>query len=173
MTFLESDLLRLRALEPEDLPLIEEIEGDTSQWLENRISAPCSRKIIREYLDSYRMDPFGEGQLRLAVCLAGEGIGLADLYDISAGNSTAFVAIYILPEFRAKGFASEAVALLERYASEVLGLRMLGAKVAATNEPSLHLFSSAGYRRCGILTRWLRTGHTLTDLLLFQKDLPS
>ena len=173
MKFLESDKIRLRAVEPADAGMMWEVENDSSQWLENGMAAPFSRRNLEVYADSYDADPIRAGQIRFVCETIGtrRPAGLADLYDISAVNRTAFAGIYILPPFRRKGHASEALALMENYARLLLNLRVLAAKVAGSNHESISLFEHAGYTLRGELPGWLMSGGETTPLCIFTKVL--
>lgn len=160
--FLQDDKIRLRAVEPSDADVMWEIERDPTQWIDNGMSAPYSRHNLEEYAKTYDADPIRAGQIRLVVDLPTstehEVVGLVDLYEISPTGRNAFVGIYIRREFRGKGLAKRALKLLEEYAYILLGLRILGAKIASTNTPSILLFEQCGYTHSGTLTDWLRPG---------------
>lgn len=174
MKFLENDILKLRAVEPDDATAMWEIESDSTQWLDNGMSAPYSRHNLREYSETYDADPIRAGQLRLIVELKGENnpiIGIADLYDISPIGRTAFVGIYIKEEYRCKGYGRTSLLLLEQYSSRLLNLRILGAKVSDNNKSSLQMFESICYQKCGILKDWLQFGKNTHSIILFTKDI--
>lgn len=160
--FLEDDQIRLRAVEPDDADVMWEIERDPTQWIDNGMSAPYSRHNLEEYAKNYDADPIRAGQIRLVVELPGSVedavVGLVDLYEISPTCRHAFVGIYIRQEYRGKGIAGKALELLEEYAYILLGLRILGAKIASSNTPSIRLFEQSGYTHSGTLKDWLRPG---------------
>lgn len=64
---LEDKELCLRALEPEDLPLLYKWENDTSLWEAGSSIAPFSRKILWDYIESYSPDIYAARQLRLMI----------------------------------------------------------------------------------------------------------
>lgn len=177
MGFLKNRDVQLRPVEYSDIDVILRAENDSEQWLMNGMSAPFSRRVIEDYVSSYRADPFGEGQLRLVSEITDSNtkeklvVGIVDLYDIDAVSGTAWVGIYVLPEFRGEGIAFISLQLLERYAGELLNLRILGAKVAEGNDVSLKLFTSSGYKIAGKLPAWLRSGAKVYDVSLFTKSL--
>ena len=67
-----------------------------------------------------------------------------------------------------KGYGSQAVSLIGKYAHDVLNIRTLLAKVASVNHASIRMFEKAGYNRCGLLSDWLRIAGRTYDLLLYQ-----
>lgn len=175
---LEDERLRLRAVEPEDAKAIWSVESDSDQWRQNGMTAPFSMHNILRYAIEYDADPFTAGQLRLIACrrdTTGEWeqdvIGIIDLYEISALNKTAFVGIYVRPAFRKQGYAAEMLRILERYASEVLNIRILAVRVSSSNTGSLNLFANCGYERAGVLRHWLQSGNETNDLIIFEKCL--
>lgn len=172
---LENDILKLRAVEPEDATIMWEVESDSSQWIQNSMAAPLSSNIIYNYALSYDADPFSAGQLRLIVERKSDDgiIGIIDLYNISATHRNAFVAIYILPEFRRLGYAETAIGLLERYAFENLNLQHLAAKIMEGNDISVKLFCKCGYALRGIIPQWFQTGNIHKNLSIYSKILDS
>lgn len=172
MTLEDTDI-RIRAVEPEDASAIWEVESDSSQWIQNSMMAPISRQMLLDYALGYDADPFRAGQIRLIAERKSDMavVGIVDLYNISAMHRNAFIAAYILPEYRRKGYASKAIALLEEYASNLLNLRHICAKIMEDNKPSIRLFCKCGYQRRGEIPEWFLCGNRPTSLLLFSKIL--
>ena len=172
MKLLTDDIIRLRAVEPDDALIMWEMEQDSEQWIHNGMGAPYSLHNLEEYANNYDADPIRSGQLRLIVERIEDKsiIGVIDLYDISAIHQTAFIGIYIRPAFRNNGFASKSIFLLEEYCRLLLNLRQLGAKVMSGNNGSIRLFERAGYELRGILPQWYKSGKTLSDLMLYTKS---
>lgn len=170
---LENELIRLRAVEPEDADAIWISETDSTQWLQNGMSAPLSRRIILEYALSYDADPFRDNQLRLMIeeknCQ--KIIGIADLFEISPIHKNAFAGIYIMPDARSKGFAGMALGLLDKYSSGILNITNIAAKIMEGNQASIRLFEKCGYIRRGVIPSWFRVGDENKDLLLYSKIL--
>lgn len=171
MRFLDDGILRLRALEPDDAECMLEIENDSTQWLDNGMCAPFSSHLLRTYAESYDNDPFRAGQIRLIAESSDEIVGIADLYDISLNFRTAFVGIYIRHAFRDSGYSRRALSLLEGYAYSVLNLRIVAAKISASNIESLGLFEKCGYTHAGTLSDWLYNAGKSRDLLIYTKKL--
>lgn len=177
MTLLKDDIISLRAVEPSDADQMWVMETDPRQWVHNGMAAPYSRANLLDYAVRYTADPYAEGQIRLMVETADIGqdtgkpetVGLLDIYALSAINHTGFIGIYIREEFRRKGFATRALKLGEEYASRILNIRALGAKVMDCNAGSHALFRKAGYRLCGTLNSWLQTGRETHDMDIYEK----
>lgn len=162
--------IHLRALEPDDADMLCSVENDSSQWIENGMSAPFSHHQLLQYALSYEADPFISGQLRLIIEADNKDVaGVIDLYDISMTNRTAFIGIYVCREWRGKGYAIEALRLIENYARNILNLRILAARVATCNETSISLFRHSGYKQSGLLSDWILSGSKTFDMALFTK----
>lgn len=163
----------LRAVEPEDAELMWLAENDGTTFDTSDYVAPLSRHQVLEYALGYDADPFRAGQLRLMVevsegdesCNKRMVAGMADLYDISTRDLTAWVAIYVAPEWRGRGVGRSVLEALSRVARERLGLHALGAKVGESNHASLRLFSP--WERCGVMPDWRRTAHDRESVHLF------
>lgn len=151
--------VKLRALEPADADFMFDIENDSQAWRYSDTVAPLSRRILRDYALGYDADPFRSGQLRLVVTDASFGtpVGLVDLYEISQRHSRAFIGIYILPAYRRKGYAHEAIKSLCNYASQILFLHQLGTRIGDDNPKSICLFEKCGFSLTATLPDWLRT----------------
>lgn len=171
--FLENDLIRLRAVNPDDVSVMWEVESDSTQWLQNCMAAPLSSQNITDYALSYDADPFSAKQLRLIIELKEnqETAGIIDLYDISAQNRTAFIGIYLIPRFRKLGLGTISLKILEKYAFYILNLSQLGVKIVYNNKDSINLFKNCGYNNTGTLPNWILSGNERLDLYLFSKNL--
>ena len=156
---LHSQRLHLRALEPADADFMYEVENDASAWRYSDTIAPLSRKILRDYALTYDADPFTAGQLRLIITeeVSNTPVGIIDLYEVSQRHQRAFIGIYICKEFRGKGYAKEAIELIEDYAHNNLHLHQLGAKVEDGHANAEKLFLDRGYKLKGNLEEWLST----------------
>ncbi|MDR2894019.1 MAG: GNAT family N-acetyltransferase [Alistipes sp.] len=75
-------------------------------------------------------------------------LGFIDLFDLDPTNRSAGVGILICNESdRRKGYASEALRLLMKYAGRSLELSRLWCNIAADNSASIALFSTCGFSR--------------------------
>ena len=170
---IEGVLCRLRALEPEDLDAMYGWENDTDVWRASGTVAPFSRHVLLRLIDEQQFDIYATRQMRLVIeCKAtSEVVGAVDLFEFDPHNLHAGVGIIISPPYRQRGFASDALRTLERYAGEVLHLHQLWCSVAEDNDASRGLFLKAGYRECGCRREWLLTSSGYVDEVLMQKIL--
>lgn len=161
--------VRLRALEPEDLELIYQIENDTTFWRHGASTVPYSRYALRQYLSAAQNDIYADGQVRLVIEAGGEAIGLADLTNFDAIHLRAEIGLIILPEHQGRHVGHAAVRLLCDYARR-LHLHQIYAIIAVTNEPATRLFKSLAFEASAVLREWLRgEGDDFIDAIVWQK----
>ncbi|MET6990331.1 GNAT family N-acetyltransferase [Sediminicola arcticus] len=161
----------LRALEPEDLNFLYELENNTQIWEISGTTTPYSKHILQLYLDNAHKDIYEAKQLRLCICNSDDNVvGLIDLFDFDPHHHRAGIGIVILEEKdRNKGLGLEALQLLENYAFDGLHLRQLYANVLEDNEASIHLFKKLDYRIVGEKKDWIFQNKKYKDEILFQK----
>lgn len=159
----------LRALEPEDLDCLYLWENDPEMWRYGFSPAPYSRQQLWDYINNYDANPLTAGELRLMVDGDGERIGTVDLYDIDIYNRRAMVGVMIDKRFRHFGYALKALARLENYCLDNLGLHQLAAFISDDNAASKALFSKAGYRELVSVPDWLRQGSRFISASLYHK----
>ena len=59
--------LKLRALEPNDLELVYEVENDKSLWIYSNTSSPFSRHSLKKFIENSHLDIIEHKQLRLVI----------------------------------------------------------------------------------------------------------
>lgn len=170
MEFLESGTLLLRALEPEDLPLLYKWENNTQWWDGGNTLVPYSKYILREYLINSDKPIFETKQLRLMITLkdSNQTIGMIDLYDFEPHHNRAGVGIMIDIQHQQKGYAAQALRLLTDYAFNFLHMSQLYAYIATDNMASVKLFSSVGFQQSGILKQWIKSPQGYKDVSIYQ-----
>ena len=94
---LKGQHIHLRALEPEDLDFLYEIENNESIWEVSNTQTPYSKWVLKQYLENAQQDIFEAKQLRLVIVFSetNEKIGLIDLFEFDAKNSRAGIGIII------------------------------------------------------------------------------
>lgn len=158
-------MLRLRKIEPTDLPYLYQWENDARMWADSDTHNPLSQADLREYIASSTGDIYRDGQLRLMIDDEGESLGCIDLFDFDPRNRKATIGMYIAPHARGKGIGKQAVRLLEEYAFGFLKLRMLYAIIATKNTACSSIYEKEGYQPSSTLRAW-----TLEDdAILWQK----
>ena len=146
-------MIRLRKIEPADLPFLYRWENDASSWADGANHNPLSQQDLRDYIESTTGDIYKDGQLRLIIeqsPITNDQLpitlGCIDLFDFDPRNRRAAIGMYIAPEYRGKGVGKETVRLLEEYAFGFLNLRVLYAVIATQNIACTTLYRNAGYQ---------------------------
>lgn len=168
---LEGELTRLRALEAEDVDLLYVWENDPAVWGVSGTLAPFSRTRsgVSSTNSASTSTPHGSCGWSSRHSTAG-AVGLVDLFEFEPVDLRAGIGILIHGAGdRGRGFASDALDVLCRYARQVLGLHQLWCSVAPDNAASLTLFRRAGFVECGRKREWRRTPDGWADELLLQK----
>ena len=156
-------LVKLRKIEPSDLPFLYQWENDASVWADGANHNPLSQQDLRDYIESTTGDIYKDGQLRLIIeeqssiinqQLAITTVGCIDLFDLDIRNRRAALGMYIAPEFRGKGVGKAALRLLEEYAFGHLNLRVLYAVISTKNTACTALYRNAGYTPSSPLQAW-------------------
>lgn len=167
---INGEKIKLRALEPQDLDFLYQIENDTNLWEVSTTQTPYSKFVLKQYLDNAHRDIYEVKQLRLVIAdLESRAIGLIDLFDFDPKNKRAGVGIVISSEEnRQKGYASEALKLLCRYAFTHLQLHQLYANIGEDNEKSIRLFEKSGFVKSGTKKDWNFYNGKFQDEHLYQ-----
>lgn len=162
-------MIRLRKIEPTDLPYLYQWENDAQMWADSDTHNPLSQSDLRDYIACSTGDIYRDGQLRLMIEEEGACMGCIDLFDFDPRNRKAAIGMYIAPYARGKGIGVQSVKLLEEYAFNFLHLRMLYAIIATTNIVCSNIYKKEGYEPSSILRAW-----TLEDdAILWQKINPN
>ena len=164
-------MIKLRKIEPSDLPFLYQWENDATMWADSDTHNPLSRHDLHQYIENTTGDIYRDGQLRLII----EGvadtsspniIGCIDLFDFDARNRKAAIGMYIAPEARGQGVGKQAVQLLLDYAFGFLHLRMLYAIISVHNTACSHIYEQMGFVGSSPLANWTLEG----DARLWQKQ---
>lgn len=171
MITLKGDNIFLRALEPQDLDFLYDIENDENVWAIGNTRTPYSKYVLRSYLKNSHKDIYEVKQLRLAICLNdGTTIGLIDLFDFDFNHRRAGIGLVIKEESnRGKGYGKEALQLLVNYCFKQLNLNQVFCNIAAENKISLGLFTSVGFKQIGIMEAWNLIGGEYKDEIMLQR----
>lgn len=162
----------LRAIEPDDIDFLFDLENDMKLWHITQTLVPFSRFDIEQYILSVqKQDPFASGQVRFVISLVGHGqtIGFVDLFSIDPINKRAGIGIVIIEEFRGKNYGDHAIGLIEKYAFEVLNLHQLYCNVEENNSSSFRLFEKHGFTIVGLKKDWNKNNSGWIGEYMLQK----
>ncbi|MBD3889768.1 GNAT family N-acetyltransferase [Olleya marilimosa] len=170
MLTLQGKHINLRALEPEDLSFIHEIENDESIWEISNTITPYSKYLIKQYLDHAHKDIYEVKQLRLVICNKNQdAIGMIDVFDFDYKNRRAGIGILVKDTAnRQKGHGKEALQLLTNYCFKHLDLHQLYCNISEDNTASLALFKSQGFKEIGLKKDWNYLDGHFKNEYLFQ-----
>ena len=167
--------LKLRKLEPSDLPFLYQWENDATMWADSDTHNPLSRHDLHQYIENTSGDIYRDGQLRLIIedsqlsTLNSQPstkiVGCIDLFDFDARNRKAAIGMYIAPEARGKGVGKQAVQWLLDYAFNFLHLRMVYAIISVNNVACSRLYEQMDFLPSSSLRAWTLEG----DAIVWQK----
>ena len=164
----------LRAMEPEDLDLLYQIENDTKLWNIGLTNVPYSRYVLHDYIATSSGDIYTDKQVRLIIeNEEHQTIGLVDIMNFNPQNRRAEMGIVVQEAFRQKGYGKDAIQQVMRYAKEVLHLHQLYVVVNSSQKLTIGLFLRMGFKETCQLKDWLYDGELYHDATLLQFCLSS
>ncbi len=167
---IEGRIVRLRAVEPDDVETMYAWENDPRVWRVSGTLAPFSRHILSRFVEEQQFDIYQTRQLRLMIeNPEGVPVGTLDLFEFDPRNRRAGVGILIYDRSqRRRGYASDAIATVADYARRVLALHQLWCNVGVGNRASIGLFRNAGFTQAGVKREWNLTPEGFEDELTLQ-----
>lgn len=153
---LEKDNIKLRALEPEDVDFILEMENNCDIWHISNTNNPFSRFDIEQYVMLADKDIYSAKQLRFIIdkVSGGKPVGIIDIFDFDAHNSRAGIGILIVDDERSKGVGSIALEILVNYMFTQMHIHQLFCNIGADNSKSISLFTGKGFVKSGSKKEW-------------------
>ncbi len=170
MITLKGENIYLRALEPEDLDFVHEVENDESIWELSNTQTPFSKYLIKQYIENAHKDIYEVKQLRLVISsYKDKPLGMIDVFDFDFKNKRAGIGI-LLKEVkdRGKGYGVEALQLLINYCFTRLDLHQLYCNISEDNNASIKLFEKQGFLEIGLKKDWNYSHDSFKNEYLFQ-----
>lgn len=159
----------MRAIEPEDLDTLYEIENDRDIWDCGTTNVPYSRYVLHKYVSNAVCDIYADKEVRMILCNGeNETIGIVDLVNFDPRHQRAEVGIVLRKAYRKQGYASSALDHLKRYSANILHLHQLYAIVDSNNVSSVELFQRGGFQRNAVLKDWLVDRNGYCDAYIFE-----
>jgi diamine N-acetyltransferase len=166
---LKGENVYLRALEPQDLDFLYEIENDGSIWEISQTLTPYSKYVLKEYLKNAHLDIYSTKQFRFVICNHQNRIGLIDIFDFDPFHKRAGIGIVIKNEAdKNNGFGSEALQLLIDYVFKTLYLHQVYANISNNNTASIKLFEKFKFTLMGVKKDWNFSNNKYSDELFYQ-----
>jgi RimJ/RimL family protein N-acetyltransferase len=159
-TFLRGDRIDLCPIEEADLPFVQRLINDPAVRVTLRSSEPKNMRQEEAWLESLDDQ---EGETLLVVDADGSPTGTVGFGDVDPTWGTAEVGYAVAREHWGNGYATEAVALLTRYAFEERRLEKLVATVYAHNPASVRVLEKAGWHEEAVLDREAFVGGERVD----------
>jgi RimJ/RimL family protein N-acetyltransferase len=147
---LEGRLVRLRAAEEADLPRWRELIFEPEVIAHLATAWPTSLAETRAWWASARE---GAGAVLAIETLAGELVGGCDIRDVDLRSRSAWLGIFIGLPYHDRGFGTEAVRLLCRFAFREMNLQRMALDVYVTNPRARHVYAGLGFKEEGMLRR--------------------
>ena len=170
MTTLKGKQVYLRALEPEDLEFVHEVENDESIWEVSHTQTPFSKYLIKQYIENAHKDIYEVKQLRLVISsYEHKPLGMIDVFDFDYKNKRAGIGILVKEQAdRGKGYGAEALKLLIDYCFTHLNLHQLYCNISEENVTSTKLFKKQGFKQVGLKKDWNYVNDSYKNEYLFQ-----
>jgi RimJ/RimL family protein N-acetyltransferase len=148
---IEGELVRLRAIEPEDADKIYDWVNDpeVGRWMVN--DHPRSRAQIRKGCEERPVNKYELVVLGIETKADGKLIGIVDLRDAEPKVGNAELDIYIGDaEYRnGGGYGTDALRVMCRYGFDAMRLHMITLWVVAENERARHVYRKVGFSEDG------------------------
>ncbi|MDN6311094.1 MAG: GNAT family N-acetyltransferase [Flavobacteriaceae bacterium] len=166
---LENTPIHLRALEPEDLDFLFEIENLQNFWHLSDTLQPFSKQLLKDYISNAHLDIFEAKQLRMVVSLPDEApIGFIDLYDFNPQHKRAGLGIIIHEKYHALGYGKSALKMMLNYAYNRLDLHQIYVYIHSENRKSISLFENLDFSLVGELKDWHYEKGIYSSVLVYQ-----
>lgn len=158
--------VRLRALEASDSNLLRELMNDAeTEYMLGGWSFPISEIEQSKWLEAYKQST---NLLRVMIDVNEQTIGTAILSDIDYKNGVAQIHIKLTKgDGRHKGYGTDTINTLVRYAFSELRLHCIYAQVIEHNTISRGLFRKCGFEEEGIMrARVFKAGNYINVYVL-------
>ncbi len=157
----------LRAIEEEDLPQLHIWANDRGIWyMLGGWHFPSSMEYQKKWFSSLQSDSLNQ---RFAVVVPHTGlVGTANLVEIDWKNNHAFHGIMLGDiDMRGKGYGTDTIMAIMRYAFEELHFERLDSSIIEYNSVSLNVYcKKCGWKEEGRLRRWYFRKNNYWDKIL-------
>ncbi|PLX05760.1 MAG: GNAT family N-acetyltransferase [Marinilabiliales bacterium] len=167
---LESESIKLRKPEPEDLEFLYTLENNPDYWFVSDSKSPYSKWQLKLHIENSIYDIYANKEIRLIIeeKETNKSIGIIDLFEFEPFHSRIGLGILILEEFRNKGIADKSIKLATDYCFKVLEINQIWCNIDSENLVSIKLFENAGFKKSGVLSQWKLQNGEFQDVLFYQ-----
>lgn len=159
----EGYLVRLRPVEESDLPRLNELFWDSDVTEHLLVVWPESVAGTREWWERRRAS---KEPCFAIETLAGEFVGVCDLGRVDGRSRTAVLGIWIGKPFWDKGFGTDSVRVLCRFALGEMNLQRIELGVLETNPRGVRAYEKVGFKEEGRLRRAVFVGGRHVDMVV-------
>ncbi len=166
--------LIVRAVDSSDFDFLFKLENDKAYWHLSGTKKSFTARELMDFIQGAQQPILLSRQFKYIIEIQDYGqIGCLDLFEYDPFNQHIGVGIIIYDEnYRRKGYAKQALLLLESYLREVLYCKSIFARVLQNNEASISLFNEINYIVVDHQTKELfLRDEDYRDEILFQKKL--
>jgi diamine N-acetyltransferase len=149
--------IAIRIINHTDFDLLKRIELDLNHHQYSNLNEVINEEILFSFITSNH-DIYLYKQLKFTILFNNERVGFIDLYDVDFKENKAGIGIIIIPEFRRKKIAINALHKLINWCKKT-GINYFFAEINKSNLISVDLFQKAGF---------YLSAHQ-QDILLFEK----
>jgi RimJ/RimL family protein N-acetyltransferase len=157
-------LVRLRAIEENDLPRLNELIWDPDVTEHLIVVWPEPVAGTRSWWEGARSDPFS--QAFAVETLAGELVGSCDLREIDQRARRATLGLFLGRPYWDRGFGTDAVRTLCRFAFREMNLQRVELHVFDTNPRGVRAYEKVGFKEEGRLRRGHFVGGRHVDIIV-------
>jgi RimJ/RimL family protein N-acetyltransferase len=159
---MDGDLVTLRAIERDDIPTL---LGWDQLWdtFPEISDQPYVPKSLEEVLKAYDGDEEssyrpGDSYVPFAIVVGEDLVGSCCLWGVDLHNRRTHLGIGLGPEFRGKGYGTDAVRVILRYAFEHRGLHRVQLEVLTDNLAAVRTYEKTGFVEDGRMreSAWVR-----------------
>jgi RimJ/RimL family protein N-acetyltransferase len=140
----EGALVRLRAMEEDDLPRVNELFWDPDVTAGVGAGWPEPLAGTRAFWESTRANPNSE--LFAIETLDGELVGGCSLFDIDARNRSAVLGIWVGKPYWDHGYGTDAVRTLCRFGFREMNFRRVSLGVYGSNPRAVRAYEKVGFK---------------------------
>ena len=133
----------LRSLERRDLDFICHIENNKKNWIFGSEEKHFTKKELESYIGNAKMNIEVAKQYRFVIDINTTPIGFIDLYNYT--NQSVSTGIIIEEKYRRKGYAKEAMQILEDYVFSTLNIGCITCVVNKNNYASKTFFINCDF----------------------------
>jgi RimJ/RimL family protein N-acetyltransferase len=143
----EGKLIRLRAREEEDEPLLHRWFNDPEVTQHLSLRYPLSHRQERQFVESHAIVGYARADFAVETLAESKLIGGTDLFDTSAENRNAMLGIALGDKtYWDGGYGTDTMRTVCRFGFEMMNLHRIELFVYAENARAQHVYEKVGFR---------------------------